>query len=433
MLGWEFPPHISGGLGVACYGLVDALVSKSIDINLILPTAKEGFSDQKLKIRDAGREYLRHRSYFNNDQLKHTHVLKSVDYLTTTLMPYSYEGKYIKDRTTINPRKGSGVTNSHLLDDLGLNKNLISPKYDDGLYHEIHRYSIAAGSIINQYECDLIHCHDWMTVGAGIIAKSISKKPLIYHVHATEFDRSGEIPNQFVYDIERSGVEAADIIIAVSERTKQTLVHRYGANPDKVKVIHNGVISENQMHRARQFESSVPIVSFLGRITRQKGPDYFVQVAEKVIAQNIPVRFVMAGNGDLYQSAINRVASLGIGNHFSFTGFLDRDRIADLLSASSVFVMPSVSEPFGITPLEAARYRTPLIISRQSGVAEVFKNAFKVDYWDIDKMSQLIIAILKYPNLKNHISALAESEAKSMTWERPAQDVISVYKQILSS
>lgn len=288
-----------------------------------------------------------------------------------------------------------------------------------------------ASAIAASQDFDIIHAHDWLTYAAGLAAKEVSGKPLVVHMHATEFDRSGENVNQPVYDLERRGMEAADRVIAVSNLTRQTVINRYGISPEKVVTVHNAVEPVEKQIEDVDKHVKEKIVTFLGRITFQKGPEYFVEAAKKVLERNPNVRFVMAGSGDLLEKMIHRVAQLRIGHKFHFTGFLRGPNVDRMLAMSDVFVMPSVSEPFGIVPLEAMRSNVPVIISKQSGVSEILKHALKVDFWDIDGMADAINGIVSYPGANKMFARYGKGEVDNLKWENAALKVKEVYQEFL--
>jgi glycosyltransferase involved in cell wall biosynthesis len=313
------------------------------------------------------------------------------------------------------------------------NKFEFSGKYGKNLMEEVSRYALVAAQIArDKHDFDIIHAHDWLAFPAGIAAKEISGKPLVVHVHATEFDRSGETVNGPVFDIERAGMEAADHVVAVSQLTKNIIVRKYGIPAGKVTVLHNAVLDASIIKS--EYEKRVPekIVTFLGRITFQKGPEYFVEAAKKVIDRDPNVRFVMAGSGDLLNRMIDRVAELRMATRFHFTGFLKGDDVDHMYAISDVYVMPSVSEPFGIAPLEAVRHNTPVIISKQSGVAEVLRNAIKVDFWDVDSMADAIFALLHYDGISRMFKELGSEELKKLKWEHVAAKLVTVYEKTLA-
>jgi glycosyltransferase involved in cell wall biosynthesis len=305
-------------------------------------------------------------------------------------------------------------------------------KYGPDLFSEIARYALVANVIAQDIEFDVIHAHDWLTYPAGIAAKQVSGKPLVIHVHATDFDRSGGNVNPNVYAIEKQGMDAADKIITVSNLTRQVVIDKYGIDPAKVITVYNAV--EPYRH-----EDSTPfvsgfnekIVTFLGRITFLKGPEYFVEAASRVLQKMDNVRFVMAGSGDMMNKMIRRAAQLKITHKFHFTGFLKGDDVFRMLHMSDVYIMPSVSEPFGISPLEAMQARVPVIISHQSGVAEILSNAIKIDYWDVDAMADAIHGILKYPKLSKMLARQGKKESCNLKWEDSARKVKQVYRSAI--
>ena len=311
------------------------------------------------------------------------------------------------------------------------NKFQFSGKYGTNLMEEVARYAMVAGTIAAQQDFDIIHAHDWLTYSAGIVAKKVSGKPLVIHVHATEFDRSGENVNQQVYDIERRGMEAADRVITVSNLTRNIVINRYGINPDKVVTVHNAVDFQTREDVEVDRGVKEKVVTFLGRITFQKGPEYFIEAANKVLKRFPNVRFVMAGSGDLFNRSVRRVAQLKIATKFHFTGFLRGDDVQKMFLYSDVYVMPSVSEPFGISPLEAMRAGVPTIISKQSGVAEVLKHSIKVDYWDVDALADAIYGLLAYPALGKMAGEEGLDEVNQLKWENAALKVEEVYKDVL--
>lgn len=308
-----------------------------------------------------------------------------------------------------------------------------SGRYDQDLHTEIERFGDVAREVASAYEFDLIHAHDWMTFKAGLAAREASGKKLVLHVHATEVDRTGSRTDSRIFAMEKQGMLACDHIIAVSNWTKQILISHYEIDPDKITVVHNGVRHQSgDLDVSRSNPLRVPVVSFVGRITYQKGPMYFIEAAYKVLQKVPDVHFVVAGSGDQLTQVIDQVAHLRVGDNFSFTGFLKRSDVDRLWAMSDLYVMPSVSEPFGITPLEAARAGVPVILSKQSGVSEVLPHAMKVDFWDTDALANAICSVLSYPILARVMSANATSELSTITWERAADRIMSVYEELLA-
>lgn len=285
--------------------------------------------------------------------------------------------------------------------------------------------------IAEKEDYDIIHCHDWMTYPAGIEAKKVSGKKLVVHLHATEFDRTGgNSVNEYVYNIEKDGFEKADRVIAVSNFAKNMITQHYGINPEKIDVVHNAVEKEH-----KKFQELKPgkesLILFLGRITLQKGPEYFVYAAKKVLEKRKDVKFVMVGTGDMLERMINLTIDLGINDHFLFTGFLEGEALDKVYSMARLYVMPSVSEPFGITPLEAITNGTPVLISKQSGVSEVLQHALKVDFWDVNEMANKMLAVLKHDELHQTLRDNAQAQVHSVSWDKSARKVLDVYKKVL--
>jgi glycosyltransferase involved in cell wall biosynthesis len=422
MFGWEFPPHISGGLGTACYGLVKGMNHHSQQVIFVVPKLW-GDEEPMADFVNASDVQIDYREKRFKKFWKNLTYLEVSSFLVPYLGPEEFK-KFtdyaIHDRTDVD-------------ESIFSNKFAFSGKYGKNLMEEVSRYALVAAQIArDKSNFDIIHAHDWLAFPAGVAAKEISGKPLVVHVHATEFDRSGESVNQPVFDIERAGMEAADHIVAVSQLTKNIIVKKYGIPASKVTVLHNAVLDASIIKS--EYEKKVPekIVTFLGRITFQKGPEYFVEAAKKVIDRDPNVRFVMAGSGDLLNRMIDRVAELRMATRFHFTGFLKGDDVDHMYAISDVYVMPSVSEPFGIAPLEAVRHNTPVIISKQSGVAEVLRNAIKVDFWDVDAMADAIFALLHYDGISRMFKELGSEELKKLKWEHVAAKLVTVYEKTLA-
>ena len=420
MFGWEFPPHISGGLGTACYGLVKGLVHHKQDIIFVVPKLW-GDEEPLADFVNASDVVIDYR------ERKFKKIWKNLTYLEVSsfLVPYlgpeefkKYTDYTLHDRTDVDESVFS-------------NKFEFSGKYGKDLIKEVSRYALVAAQIAKSKDHDLIHAHDWLAYPAGIAAKEISGKPFIAHIHATQFDRAGEGGGQGpVYEIEKAGLLAADHILAVSHLTKKVVVEKYGVDPNKVSVLHNAVLDASIIQSSVRKNVPEKIVTFLGRITFQKGPEYFVEAAKKVIDRDPNVRFVMAGSGDLLNRMVERVAELGMGTKFHFTGFLKGKDVDDMYAISDVYVMPSVSEPFGIAPLEAVRHNTPVIISKQSGVAEVLRNAIKIDFWDVDAMADAIFGLLHYHSISKMFKELGSEELKKLKWEHVAAKLVTVYEKL---
>ena len=414
MFGWEFPPHILGGLGTASYGLTKGMHNNGdMEITFVIPRPwgdeEKGFANiigatcTPVAWRDVNWDYVNGRI-----------------------------GKVMDPQLYFNLRDHIYADFNYMrLNDLGCFE--FSGKYLDNLMNEINNYSIVAGVIARTIPCDVIHSHDWLTYPAGIHAKNVTGKPLVIHVHATDFDRSRGNVNPTVFGIEKDGMENADHIITVSNLTRRTVIEKYGISPDKVTTVHNAVIplSDELLNIPRR-ERKEKVVTFLGRITMQKGPEYFVEAAAKVLQKNKHVRFVMAGSGDMMDAMIKLAAKRNIADRFHFTGFLRGKQVYEMLADSDVYVMPSVSEPFGISPLEAMEMGVPSIISKQSGCAEILNNVIKTDYWDIDAMADAMHALTSYPALHKELRDRGIEEIHGITWEKAGKKVIDIYKKVIN-
>ena len=423
MFGWEFPPHISGGLGTACFGLTQGLHTLGgMDITFIVPKA---FGDEEQKtIRLIGANEID----LGDKLLDYQEFLKQIDYIQvdSNIIPYTSPEEY--ERLLAKSEK----ENKELVYTRFGGKLQFTGGYGSSLFQEISNYAIVASQLGRNVEFDIIHAHDWLTYPAGIAAKKVSGKPLVIHVHATDFDRSGGSVNPGVFEIEKKGMEAADKIITVSNLTRNTVINNYGINPDKVVTVYNAVEPAGSWMQAGEFGNSADrIVTFLGRVTLQKGPEYFIEAADLVLQKMKNVKFVMAGSGELLVRSIHRIAELGIGDRFHFTGFLRGDDVKKMFSLSDVYVMPSVSEPFGISPLEAMQSNVPVIISRQSGVSEILKHAIKIDFWDIHAMADAIYGILNYKGLSNFFRKHGREEVDNMKWENTAVKVKDLYNTLV--
>ena len=428
MFGWEFPPHISGGLGTACYGITKGLSKQGVEVLFVMPSAS---GDE-----DSGAAHIINASdvSFENSWIKVKEFFKNVKFLkvSSTLVPY-VDPEDFKRLTAKEIEERRKNTEYEMFKVKYGDKYKFSGKYGTNLMEEVARYAMVGASIAAQNDFDVIHAHDWLTYAAGIAAKNISGKPLVVHVHATEFDRSGDNVNQQVYDIERMGMQAADKVITVSNLTRNIVISKYGVDPKKVVTVHNAVDFSSYRKMSVQRGVDEKIVTFLGRITFQKGPEYFIEAAAKVLKRCHNARFVMAGNGDLMNRSIRRVAKLGIADRFHFTGFLKGEDVKKMFSYSDVYVMPSVSEPFGISPLEAMQAGVPVIISKQSGVAEVLKYAIKVDFWDIDALADSVYALLNYPAISQMSVRCGADEVNRLKWDKAAEKIKEIYYQVIKS
>ena len=396
MFGWEFPPHITGGLGTACFGMTKGLAKNDVDVLFVVPRAYGDEDQTNIRLLNASDVTI------DIDHEKDRRYWERVQYMEigSNIIPYVGPEEFLKYKdgySTVDHfnRTGSVFARNYQF----------SGKYGMNLMEEVARYALIGSSLATKYDFDVIHAHDWLTYSAGIAAKETTGKPLVVHMHATEFDRSGENINTDVYAIERRGMEAADRVITVSNLTRNIVINKYGIDPAKVVTVHNAV-EPNDKPKSEYERSGLDakVVTFLGRITYQKGPEYFIEAAYKIHQVDPSIHFVMAGTGDMLEKMIRRVAQLGMGSHFHFTGFLKGEAVDQMFAMTDVFVMPSISEPFGIVPLEAMRLNVPVVISKQSGVSEVVKHCFKDE---------------------------GKDEVDSLEWEAAAKKIKAVYESVV--
>jgi glycogen(starch) synthase len=419
MYGWEFPPDISGGLGMACFGIVNELAKKGIPIALVLPKKVENITHSN-KI-----------SIIGCNTLKATNTTLKLEQLGISIDTYEIE-------SLLHPYM-TAQSYEQVLNNLGYcqhehnftqNSAMFTGKYGPHLLSEVFRYACVAGILAAKIPHDIIHAHDWLTGLAGIEAKKHSHKPFIFQAHALEYDRSGENVNQTVLGIEKHIMTAADKIVAVSQYTKDIIASRYGIPADKIAVVHNGTYFTT--HTAlKPAKRNYQLVIFVGRVTYQKGPWHFIEVARKMLEKRSDLHFIIAGTGDQLEEMIERVAALKIGKNVHFTGFLAHDKVQTLYQLADVYVMPSVSEPFGLTCLEALSNNIPVVISKQSGVAEVLNHVLKTDFWDSDDMVNKIMALLDYRVLREESLKRSNPEVKSLTWEQTAEKLINIYGEMV--
>ncbi len=416
MFGWEFPPHILGGLGTASFGLTRGMaLQPDMDITFVIPKPWGDEDQSFLKILGACNTPVVWRDV-------------SMDYVSSRLSKYMDPQEYFNLRDHIY----ADFSYRHV-NDLGCIE--FSGRYPDNLLEEINNYSIVAGVIARTEQYDIIHAHDWLTYPAGIHAKNVSGKPLVIHVHATDYDRSRGNVNPDVYAIEKDGMDHADHIITVSNLTRNTVIEKYHQNPAKVTTVHNAVEPLGPDILAIQDKKGVKdkVITFLGRITMQKGPEYFVEAAAKVLQKAPSTRFVMAGSGDMMDQMIRLAARRNISDRFHFTGFMKGKQVYEVLKASDVYVMPSVSEPFGISPLEAMQCGVPSIISKQSGCAEILDYAIKVDYWDIEALADAMYSIISYPAMAEFLKVEGKKEVDEIKWEYAGRKVRAIYENVINN
>jgi glycosyltransferase involved in cell wall biosynthesis len=423
MFGWEFPPHISGGLGTASYGLTKGMTTLD-DLEVIFVVPKLWGDEEKgiVRLIGANKIPVAFKQIFYKGSRKPIEKIE----VSSKIIPYTDPEDFWK------VVKSEEETYSLYVQTNNKGKVDFTGKYDESLMDEIHKYSIVASVIAEENEFDIIHAHDWLAYPAGIAAMEVSGKPLVIHVHATDFDRSGGNVNPDVYKIEKAGMDAASKIITVSNLTRDIVINKYNIDPEKIVTVYNAVepVEANaDITIKKGFNEK--IVTFLGRITLQKGPEYFIEAANKVLKVMPNIRFVMAGSGDMMERMIRRAAALKITDRFHFTGFLKGHEVFTLLAMSDVYIMPSVSEPFGISPLEAMQSNVPVIISKQSGVAEILTHAVKTDFWDIDAMADAIYGILNYPALSKMFIEKGKEEVIRLKWDNSARHVKEIYEKVI--
>ncbi|MEM6967609.1 MAG: glycosyltransferase, partial [Bacteroidota bacterium] len=301
--------------------------------------------------------------------------------------------------------------------------------YGDDVQQKVVEYAEYVAALAKDIDFDVVHVHDWMTMLAGIKVKNESGKPLVIHAHALSYDRAGPEARGWYYDLEKYGMEQADAVIPVSKYTGSVVERHYGINPQKIFPVHNGVEPVQPFREKAKFPES--LVLFLGRITGQKGPEYFLEVASKVIAENENVRFVMAGSGDRMKRIIETGAYRKVGNKFHFTGFLNREKVNRLLAMADVYCMPSVSEPFGLSAAEAAQFGIPCVISKQSGAAEVLQHALTADFWDVNLMAKHITTLLEDEALRKKVVEGSFEDLKKVTWDNTVNGIMEAYSYVL--
>jgi glycosyltransferase involved in cell wall biosynthesis len=422
-LGWEFPPLINGGLGIACLGLSRAL-AHHVDLTVLVPKSApdagledfelRGLNELTLDTLKSAEENYRYESF------------AQVRNVPLFVGPYADGEAGEQALTDIGTIAGEKVFSETTFQQLAAFK--VGELYGPDLGGKVVEFSKVAAKLAMIEAFDIIHAHDWMTFLAGVEVKKATGKPLVVHVHALQYDRAGADARGWIYDLEKYGMEEADCIIPVSHYTGQIIATHYGINPNKIRPVHNGADPVAAFETKKKFPEK--LVLFLGRLTSQKGPEFFLETASRVIEQNPAVRFVVAGTGEKLRPLIESGAFRGLGAHFHFTGFLDKEKVNDLLSMTDVYCMPSVSEPFGLSALEAAQFGIPAVISKQSGVAEVLKGALKADYWDVGLMAKHINDLLTDDDLRARVVEQAKLDIAASTWDAAAGKVMKIYEEL---
>jgi len=407
MFGWEFAPIVAGGLGVVCRSITENLCDQGVLVTYVLPKIPAEITIDKLKIINASKTTI------NPENLK---LIK----IKSILNPYLSNKDYLK-----------------LKKDLKTNIDTSNDKeiYGANLFQEVLMFSLKASIIAKENDFDIIHAHDWMTLGAGIKAKQLSNKPFVAHIHATEIERTAGNPDPVIFNLEKKGLEFADRIFAVSERTKRIIVEHYKIDPQKITVVHNSVDSSQPLENLninQNAKKNFQQVLFLARLAPSKGADYLLKAAQKVIQINPNVKFVLVGKGSELDYLVDLSKKLKISNNVTFTGFLQHDQVDLAYKQADLFVLPSIAEPFGITVLEAIRNGTPVLISKQSGASEVIENALKVDFWDIDEMATKILAVLKHKALADELIVNGKSDLDNLTWSKQTKIIINSYQEVIN-
>lgn len=421
-LGWEFPPLINGGLGIACLGLSAAL-AKYVDLRVIVPRAAPDADFEGFTL--TGLNNLRVEDLQTVEGKYRYESFAQIDRVPIQLDPYeTTETTVEKIRMEPGGEIRFSQTTKYQLEQFKMGE-----LYGADLGSKVVEFSKIAAKLALQTEFDVVHAHDWMTFLAGVEVKKATGKPLVLHVHASQYDRAGADARGWIYDIEKYGMEEADRVIPVSTYTGQICAGHYGIDPAKIRPVHNGADPVEVFSTRKKFPEK--LVLFLGRLTAQKGPEFFLEIASRVLAVNRNVRFVMAGTGERLKPLIESGAFRGLGGYFHFTGFLNKEKVNELLSMTDIYCMPSVSEPFGLSALEAAQFGIPAVISKQSGVAEVLKGALKADFWDVELMAKHINDLLTDDELRQRVIEQAEKDIAASTWDAAAAKVVSIYHEIV--
>ncbi len=418
MFGWEFPPHISGGLGTACLGITTGLAENDVQVIFVVPKAHGDEPTEKIKLLSAAEVPIPPSAA---SPAKFREALTFFE-VNCPVVPYLSPEDFARHTPPAEPAADSPP-----------GRYAFSGGYGKDLMKEVWQYALIAAEIAAKNDFDIIHAHDWLSFPAGIMARELSGKPLVVHVHATEFDRAGDNINMQVYETERQGMLKADRIIAVSELTRQVIIQRYHIPPEKVEVVHNAVTPGERLPAEGYALGRFPekLICFAGRVTYQKGPACFVEAAARILKRDKGFRFFMAGSGDMLRAMMEKAARLRISSHFHFTGFLKGNELRELMHACDVFVMPSVSEPFGLVPLEAIREGVPVVVSRQSGVQEVLRYALKVDWWDTDALANAIYGLARYRGLHTLLRRESAREVARMRWNARAATMKTIYEELI--
>ncbi|PSR54491.1 glycosyltransferase family 1 protein [Adhaeribacter arboris] len=440
MLGWEFPPIVSGGLGTACYGISKSLADK-VDLTLILPKSDPDFILQNVNLTGLNNIDIQNiKAEFTKPDYS---AFGDVMYVPSTITPYQTE-EDLPAEVSYPAQSADAETEEAVAPAARLAYHpvtLSEPVEELNVFGQTNLENMDANSAVIQYaryatrlasqkEFDLIYAHDWMTFLAGVELKLVSGKPLVVHVHSLSYDRAGKDSQGWIYELEKQALEKADFIIPVSEYTSQIIQNEYGIAADRIQAVYNGIEPKQQKRKEKAPEED-KIVLFLGRVTEQKGASYFLDIASKVLEKNKDVQFVMAGTGNQLQDLISSDQYLQLDNKFEFTGFLDREKVENLLAIADVYCMPSVSDPFGLSAIEAAQFGVPAVISNQSGVGEVLHSALKADYNDTDAMAAHIISLLEDDELRSKVIADSYKDIEQLTWEKSTEEILQIFEKVV--
>lgn len=438
MLGWEFPPIVNGGLGAASYGISKSLAGK-VDLALILPKSDPDFILQNVDLTGLNNIDIQN---IKADMAKSEYdTFSDVSYVPANILPYGPEEEQSSGVSAANYQP-AGLPETNLAGSAPAYRtvNITETVEQLNVFGETSLEDMDANSAVIQYaryatrlagqkDFDLIYAHDWMTFLAGVELKLVSGKPLVLHVHSLSYDRAGKDNQGWIYELEKQALEKADFIIPVSDYTAKVISNQYGISPARIQPVYNG-IEPRKLERKERAADEAKIVLFLARITEQKGATYFLDIAAKVLEQKKNVQFIMAGTGNQLQELIASDRYLQLDGKFEFTGFLDREKVENLLAIADVYCMPSVSEPFGLTALEAAQFGVPAVLSHQSGVSEVLKSALKADYNDVDQMAAHVIALLQDEELRTKVIADSYRDIEPLTWDKTAKEILQVLEKV---
>ncbi len=425
MLGWEFPPQISGGLGTACYGLTRALDEIGVEVCFVMPRAAAPRLQGRVKVRALSDMEPRRRRNF-----RHLRMHRLEAHLQAYASPR--DRRLVMEQELARQCHSAPTRAAPTADVPEGSFDLTGADYEGDLFGQVYKYARLSVELARQERFDVIHAHDWMTYPAALAVAAMSRKPLVVHVHSTELDRCGVYPDARIYEIERTGMLSAEKVVCVSYLARSMVTGRYKIPAEKVEVVYNSVnLPADDHHDQKPIRRDEKIVLFLGRLTVQKGPEYFLQAAKKVVEKIPNVRFVAAGAGDMIIQCIRKARALDISKYVTFTGFLEAADVAKVFRMADLYVMPSVSEPFGIATLEALSHDVPVIVSRQSGVAEALQHVLKVDFWDVDDMANKIVAVLRHPPLQRALRQQSRIELRKFSWSDAAEHLSRIYDQVI--